>query len=126
MALGGVGDLLNDLKRLEGDIVQRKEVHADAAEPVLDEARSNANRGPTGKLRSSGRVTPRAGGATVRFGRKTIPWAGPVHFGHFNREQGGFVRPNPFLYDAADDRIDEVIARYEASVARLIRQNGLS
>jgi len=57
-------------------------------------------------------------GGVVRMGRKAVPYAGPVHFGWPNRPnaakgwRGGPIRPNPFLYEAMDKRVGEVMAIY--------------
>ena len=111
----GVGDLVARFNRLERDITTRKDVHRDAAEPIFARARSDA---PTesGRLRRSGRLRATGKEARVVFGSASVPWAGPAHFGHFNRPQGGFMRPNPFLFDAADTEGDEASARYEAFI----------
>lgn len=65
-------------------------------------------------------VTQKTG--VVRAGGKDVPYAGPIHFGWFARKppaQGGPIMPQPFLYDALDERRDEVLARYTEAVTRV-------
>lgn len=117
--LEGVDELIVGLNRMGTDLQTRREVHLDAARPIYDQARRDV---PvrSGRLRRSGRLAATGRGGRVVFGRQSVPWAGPVHFGHFNRPQGGFIRPVPFLYDAADERADEVVDAYAAFVDRSI------
>lgn len=63
-----------------------------------------------GTLRSG--ASSRAG--VVRIGKKLVPYAGPIHYGWPSRPdrskgwRGGPIPPNPFLYEALDERRDEV------------------
>ena len=111
-ALRAIGDDLEDLK----------ESHKDAAEIV---ARRAAVISPQreGLLRDSvdskGTKTKgyvRAGGA-----RSNVPYAGPIHFGWPKRN----IRPQPFLYDAMDQRRDEVLGVYSARLDALARLKGV-
>lgn len=70
-----------------------------------------------GTLRSG--ASARAG--VVRIGKKLVPYAGPVHYGWPTRPsasqgwRGGPIPPNPFLYDALDERrseVEDVFYRY--------------
>jgi hypothetical protein len=73
-----------------------------------------------GTLRTSGTKT----GGFVRMGTRAIPYAGPIHFGWPSRPnrakgwRGGPIKPNPFLYDAMDRRIDEVLSAYTEFIIR--------
>jgi len=94
-----------------GDKAVTKQVHKDAAEVVLDLAdRTVPDR--SGGLRRTGRAAGQQNSGTVRYGTKSKPYAGPVHFGHLNRPQGGYVLPNPWLFDAADQRREEVFDKF--------------
>lgn len=121
--LEGVDELIADLRRLGADVGEAREVHLDAARPVFDEAK---RRSRSRRVRASGRVTASRGGARIAFGRQSVPWAAPSHFGHRPRPQGGYMLPNPFAYDALDVRADEVVARYAAFVDRRARALDLS
>lgn len=61
------------------------------------------------RVRATGRASATKGAGIVRFGSPSTPWALPSHFGHFHRPQGGFMRPNPFVYKGADARADDVV-----------------
>lgn len=71
----------------------------------------------TGRLRDNIRTGKHRYGFIVRVGSKTrVPYAGPIHFGWPRR---GIV-PNPFLYDALDERRQELLATYTNRVQDLI------
>jgi hypothetical protein len=125
----GVARLQNALRKAE-EAASDREFHKAAAELILFEARNRAPVGPSrrghrgGTLRRSGRATATKGSGAVRFGGGAIAYAGPVHFGHAPRPQGGFTLPNPFLYDAADDRVDAVFQRFTEYVERVLAAQG--
>lgn len=81
------------------------------------------------RVQRTGRVTASKGVARVLFGTPATPWAGPSHFGHGTpgapRPQGGYMIANPFLYDAADQRREQVIDLYYRRTVDAIRKNGL-
>lgn len=78
-----------------------------AAEIVVDEAKRLV---PvrSGKLGKTIRAHKVVSGAKVSAGRVRVPYAGPIHFGWARRN----IRPNPFLYDAADNRVKDVMQEY--------------
>ena len=86
----------------------------------------------SGRLRGTIRAAGQATGAVVRAGYAVVPYAGPVHFGWPSRPdaqrgwRGGPIAPNPFLYEALDQRRDEVFADYERRVGRLVDEHGLA
>ena len=49
-------------------------------------------------------------------GRKAVPYAGPIHFGWPARN----IEPQPFLYDALDDKADEVAHLYGLGIEVLV------
>lgn len=102
-----LGDRADDLKPLHRDIGELVEERAEDLAPVL-----------TGRLRRStkSRATKRA--ARVEAGGRGIPYAGPIHFGWRARN----IEPQPFLYDALDDRRGEVAKRYADGVAAMVRR----
>jgi hypothetical protein len=92
--------------RAADDIGPRTErVERDEGEAVARGARSRAPR-RKGALRGSVRSV----GGVVTAGDSGVPYAGPIHFGWASRPnpargwRGGPISPNPFLYDALDDR----------------------
>ena len=126
IAIDGYKQLRRDVKAAGTHAVDMlKAANREAAGIVADEARPKIpfrSGELVGTLRWSG--TQRGG--FVRMGSKAVPYAGPVHFGwpgRPNRQKGwrgGPIRPNPFLYAAADKRVDEVIEVYE----RYLRRGG--
>ena len=65
-------------------------------------------------------------GGFVRAGKKLVPYAGPVHFGWPSRPnpargwQGGPIRPNPFIFNALDERREQVAVEFQRYIDRLI------
>lgn len=129
-AVDGARELRRQLKAVQSGIDGMKEVHRETAELVGDRA---ADLVPvrTGRLQATIRASGQAAGAVVRAGFASVPYAGPIHFGWPTRPnsdkgwRGGPIVPQPFLYDALDDRHDEVIRMYEQRVDDLIRKHDL-
>lgn len=111
----GGAQLRRAFKRLGDRASDLKDLHRQAAEPVAEEARAIV---PVleGGLRGSIRQDRRQSGAAVLAGGARIPYAGVIHFGWPAHN----IEPDPFLYDAADRRADEVRDRYAAGIARLV------
>jgi len=116
--LQGYKQLRRDMKELGDEAVAGlKQVNKEAADLVADTARPDV---PvrSGRLKGTLRTTGTLRGGVVRIGRKAVPYAGPVHFGWPSRPnpgkgiRGGPIAPNPFLYEATDQRIPEVLALY--------------
>lgn len=97
----------------------------EAAKIVADAAKARAPR-RTGRLAGTIRAGANKKGAYVRAGRvggsesSQVLYAGPIHFGWRARN----IRPNPFIYDAGDARIDAVKATYEKQINELIATLG--
>ncbi len=91
-----------------------KATHKKAAEIVIQGAKRYV---PvvSGKLAASIRdgSTQRMG--RVRVGSASVPYAGPIHFGWPARQ----IKPQPFIYDALDDRRNEVAAVYVKRIDEL-------
>lgn len=51
-------------------------------------------------------------------GQSGVPYAGPIHFGWPARR----IKPQPFFYDAIDQRRDEIKRKYEDLVKNLIKK----
>lgn len=102
------GDRVDDLKDVHRDAAGIVEAEAETLVPVL-----------TGTLRDTIRTSGTRSGAAVIAGRnRTVPYAGPIHFGWRVRN----IEPQPFLYDALDRRRGEVIQRYQEGVDELIHR----
>jgi hypothetical protein len=89
-----------------------------AAEIVVDEAKRLV---PvrSGRLGKTIRAHKVVSGAKVSAGRVRVPYAGPIHFGWATRN----IRPNPFLYDAADNRVNDVMQEYLDQVYEIWNRN---
>lgn len=120
ITIEGDRELRRALRNLEGGTDDLKAVHADGAEMVAERARQLVPK-RSGLLGSSIRSTGQAATGVVRAGRASVPYAGPIHFGWSARN----IRPQPWLYDALDDRRDEVIDRYERHLGDLVDKHGL-
>lgn len=121
----GYKELRRSLRQLGDEAIDGlKEVNKQAADIVATAARP-AVPVRTGALLGTLRTTGTARGGVIRMGRKAVPYAGPIHFGWPSRPnrakgwRGGPIEPNPFLYDAMDRRIPEVIAAYNNYIATL-------
>lgn len=106
-ALKGFGDDLSDLKDTHTALARMVATEAQGRAPV----RSGALRG---SIRGGGTKTR----ATVRAGKKKVPYAGPIHFGWPDRG----ITPQTFLYDALDARKGEVITNYKTAVNKAVRK----
>ncbi len=97
-----------------------------AAEIVRDEARRIV---PVRSGRLQRSITAQASTASGRVkagSAKRVPYAGPTHFGwptrpnRSKRWRGGPIKPNPWLYEAQDRRINEVRDAFERAAARWV------
>lgn len=125
-----------------------KEIHARTAKMVEDAARpmvpvhggvSVISKRPywrqpahsPGQLRSTLRSTGQRRGGFVRAGKKLVPYAGPVHFGWPSRPdaakgwQGGPIAPNPFMYNALDQRREQVAEAFARYIDDLRRKHNI-
>lgn len=116
----GARELRKALKGVDGGMADLKSVHADAAKIVEQRAEQLAPR-RSGALAGSLRSSGQAAGGVVRAGRASVPYAGVIHFGW----PGHNIKPQPFLYDALDNRREQVLDVYEKRVNALIKKNGL-
>jgi hypothetical protein len=108
----GLGKVIRRIKAIEPDLVDElKAANRTIADDVTVTARTLA---PKRSGRLAGSVRPGATARTgiVRAGSRSVPWAGPIHFGWARRN----IEPDPFLYDALDERRDEVEERYLAAI----------
>ncbi len=125
MALPGARALDRALARLEADSTDSNTVKA-AGELVRFTARPKS---PSRRVGRTGRVLARRGQSVIRFGSPATPWAVPSHFGHGSpgdpRPQGGWMPAVPFLYEARDEREEEVIDLFLRRTIDVARREGL-
>ena len=119
--LQGDREFKRQLSILDAKFDDLKEFHQDLAELVMARA---LTRVPvrSGRLRETIRAAGTKTAGRVRAGFKRVPYAGPVHFGWATRPnpsrgiRGGPITPNPFLYEALDDRRAQILAAYRKKV----------
>lgn len=108
-----VGDDMSDLK----------ELHKRLADDVADSAKRKV---PvrSGRLQRSIRGSGTKTAARVRAGNNrksgpsSVPYSGPIHFGWGARN----IKPQPFMYEALDDRREAVVRAYNDQVREIIRK----
>lgn len=113
----GAKELRRALKKAELDVERAalKEAHREAAEIVAKRATQvvpEVSGTLKGSIRASGTQTK----GIVRAGRKSVPYAGVIHFGWPRRN----ISPQPYLYEAADDRVNEVLETYLERVDQIL------
>lgn len=106
----GVKPLKRDLRWAKDQALTQafKAAGGEGAKTVATTAAQIVPVGKTGNLRTSIRSSGTMGGGVVRSGSAKVPYAGPVHFGWPARG----IEPRPFLYEAADQRAEEVTDLY--------------
>lgn len=114
LVVGG-RQLRRTMKAAGLDMKDLNRAHKAAAQVVADEATPPVR---TGKLAT----TVRAGGTrtmgVVRAGYKSVPYAGPIHWGWPARN----ITANPFLSDAAQRSEPTWIELYEQEIDRIINK----
>lgn len=115
----------------DGTVQELKRVYIQSANVVY---RNAMPRVPvrTGRLKETLRVSATTRAGSVKAGgKRSAPYAGPVHFGWPTRPnqarewQGGPIYPNPFLYSALDARRGEVENMFERGILKVARKAGL-
>ena len=110
-----LGKVIRQMKAIEPELVEElKAANRDIADKVTTTAKVLAPR-KSGKLSNSVRPGATARTGLVRAGSKRVPYAAVQHFGWAKRN----IKPDPFLYDALDDRRDEVEAAYLAAITKI-------
>lgn len=119
----GSRQLRREFRQIGDDMSDLRELHKRLADDVAGTAKTKV---PvrSGRLQRSIRGSGTKTAARVRAGnnRKSgptaVPYAGPIHFGWGARK----IRPQPFMYEALDDRRQEVIENYNREVREIIRR----
>lgn len=107
----GLRQLRKELRAAGVGYAELKGVGLEAATIVSQAAKPLAPH-LSGALAASIRPAGQAKGAVVRAGSAALPYAGPQHFGW----PAHHIEPHPFLYEAADDRADQVRDLYQQRV----------
>jgi len=112
----GLKELNKALRNLpKGFRKEQAAIHKKTAEPVASAAARIVPR-RSGRLAASIRAqgTQRAG--RVAAGKKSVPYAGPIHWGWPARN----IKPQPFLTDALASKQETVVEIYLTETDRLI------
>jgi hypothetical protein len=115
----GARQLRATMKRAGDDLGDLVDVHGEISRLVVASTRAPRRSGRlAGTVRGSGTKTV----ATVRAGRSSVPYAGPIHYGWPARH----IAPSPFLTDAAHgtepawramylDAVEKILARVKGA-----------
>ena len=118
----GLREVQRDLRKLGDDTkTEMKDTHKAAAEVVVLGAKRLVPY-RTGALANSIRALASNTSGRVRAGSASVPYAGPIHFGWPARR----IAPQPFIYDAMDQRVDEIRGLYDQRINELIEKYDLS
>ena len=116
----GVKELRRELRKMGNDLEDLKALNLDVAKLVSDRAKDIVPR-RTGTLADTISQAGTKTAGRVRAGFKRVPYAGVIHFGFPARR----ITPQPFLYDALDQRRGEVFNAYFKGVKKIQRKAGL-
>ena len=112
----GLRELNKSLRKVGGDYPKElKAIHKDVAEIVAQRAETRAPR-LTGRLISSIRPQGALRYGRVAAGRKSVPYAGPIHWGW----AGHGIEPQPFLVEALHEKQPEVMLVWKDKTDRFI------
>lgn len=115
----GLNKLIRALGKLDDQARDDfKEAGHAAATIVVGEAKRTVPY-RTGRLYETIRAGRTVRGGRVYAGKARVPYAGPIHFGWGRRN----IAPNPFLYRAADRRVNEVRDAYLAHIYKIWNRN---
>jgi hypothetical protein len=119
----GGRELRRAFREVDDDMSDLKDLHKQLADDVAGTAKTKV---PvrSGNLKRSVRGSGTKTAARVRAGNNrksgpsSVPYAAPIHFGWSRRG----IRPQPFLYEALDDRRQQIVNQYNAEVRSIIRR----
>jgi hypothetical protein len=112
----GNRELIKSLRAVDKDLPKElSSIHREAAEPVAEYASTLAP-SRSGALAGSIRALGSQRIGSVAAGRKSIPYAGPIHWGW----PGHNIGSQPFLLDALEARSEMVADRYMEGLDRFL------
>ncbi len=113
----GARQLRKELAEFTDAIEDLKKIHKEIAERAADKARARIPK-RTGRLASSVRGSGTKTMASVRWGRKSVPYAGPIEFGGYPNGVP-FVAKGKHVYPAVEDFGPQALALYAREIDRL-------
>lgn len=111
----GLRTLRRTLKAAGVSLEDLKEAHAEVAKLVVRAAAPGAPR-RTGRLAASTRGAGVAGGAVVRAGKASLPYANAIHWGW----RAHHIKAQPWIYDAAENSKDQWTGLYLRALQKII------
>lgn len=114
----GARDLRRTMRQAGVDMRSARDVNKRVGGLVADAARPAAPVGLTGKLARSVRAGATQKAAIVRAGRKTVPYAGPIHWGWPARN----ITEQPWLTETAQATEPAWLAIYQQWVRGIINK----
>ncbi len=116
MRVRGAGELRKQMKKAGVDMQEMKDAHREVADIVAKRGKGDAPVGDSGKLAQSVRATGTQRAAVIRAGRKSVPYAGPIHWGWPARN----IAAQPFLTEAAEATEPAWTGTYLAAVDKIL------
>ena len=113
----GARELRKKLADVEDGLDDLKRVHKTIADRAAEKARARVPR-RTGRLASSVRGAGTKTAATVRFGKKTVPYTAVIEFGGYP-EGTPFVKDGKHVYPAVRDFAPEARDLFKQEVKRI-------
>ena len=118
----GARELRRSLRHAGVAIKDLKAVNKSAGDVVHDRAAmtspvgSRTKRARARRLKDTLRVFATATGARIRAGAKSVPYAGPIHWGWKKRK----ITAQPFISDAARNTEPQWLRLYETHIHEII------
>lgn len=119
ITVDGVRELRKQLRQVKDKELddELKAIHKGIADEIIQRALPNVPV-KTGALKRSVRSSGSLNAAVGRAGRKTVPYAAPIHWGWRKRN----IRARPFLTDAAEAIERDITDRYEQAITQLLER----
>ena len=119
VTIEGIDKLRRALVKLDNAAKQDFKAAGKTAAEIVAKQANNEVPVRSGRLRNTIRAGATQTSGVVRAGTAKVPYAGPIHFGWGRRR----IHPNPFLYRAADKRVNEVVEAYLGQVYEIWNRN---
>jgi len=107
--IDGAREIRRQLKAAGDDLNDLKALHKKAAAIAAGGADKRVPHGPTGRLAGTVRASGTKTAGIIRAGRKSVPYAGPIHWGWAARG----IKAQPFLSQGAQATEPQWIPIYE-------------
>jgi len=115
----GARELRKALRRAGREDLRQavKAAHIEIAEIVAEEAKRRAPVGKTGDLQKAIKGRGTLAEARVNYGKKTVPYAAPIHWGWPKRN----IEPALYVSDAVEDKMPEVRKIFDSRMADITK-----